>query len=376
MKILFPIQYYYPSQIGGPANTLYWHIGYLNSKGIETTVITSSVGISDGTNIQFDEWTYTNKSKIRYCKGGRLSFNILYNTIKEIPHNDIIHLSSICYYYTFIWVLIALIYRKSIFLSPRGELFPEAIRGKKKFVKLMTFSCFKIFQRKLVFHATSAEEVICIRNYFPSSKILLRPNFVNLKYRNKPVERTDDLVFLGRINAIKGIDVLIKALANSEMFLNKDARLLIIGKARLQIELQYEEYLRKLVASLDLSHKIVFLGQKEGEEKFSIISKCKALVLPSHSENFGNVVVEALAMSVPVIASKGTPWKDLEMHKMGYWVNNTSDELCSAINHLYCLDVESYDEYCQNAKLYVENYLDINKSKNNDWDRIYKQSII
>lgn len=47
MKILFPIEYYYPSDIGGPANALYWHTQMLKANGIDSVVVTSDVGITN-----------------------------------------------------------------------------------------------------------------------------------------------------------------------------------------------------------------------------------------------------------------------------------------------------------------------------------------
>ena len=51
----------------------------------------------------------------------------------------------------------------------------------------------------------------------------------------------------------------------------------------------------------------------DGEEKNKVIASNMALVLPSKSENFGNVVLEALAQGTPVIASKNTPWQILDL---------------------------------------------------------------
>ena len=45
------------------------------------------------------------------------------------------------------------------------------------------------------------------------------------------------------------------------------------------------------------------------------------MVLPTYSENFGIVVAEALAVGVPVITTKGTPWQDLTLHKCGWWID-------------------------------------------------------
>ena len=53
--------------------------------------------------------------------------------------------------------------------------------------------------------------------------------------------------------------------------------------------------------------------------------------MPSHNENFGNVVVESLSQGTPVIASTGTPWKILEKYHAGYWIKNNPENIAKKI---------------------------------------------
>jgi glycosyltransferase involved in cell wall biosynthesis len=55
------------------------------------------------------------------------------------------------------------------------------------------------------------------------------------------------------------------------------------------------------------------------------------LVVASHSENFSNVVVEALSVETPVVASLGTPWAELAEVGCGAWVDNQAKPLADAI---------------------------------------------
>src|SRR5262249_2431113 len=63
-------------------------------------------------------------------------------------------------------------------------------------------------------------------------------------------------------------------------------------------------------------------------------SRSDMLVVPSHSENFAMVIAEALAHAVPVIASRGTPWKRLADVGCGLWVENTPERLAEAIERM------------------------------------------
>ena len=55
------------------------------------------------------------------------------------------------------------------------------------------------------------------------------------------------------------------------------------------------------------------------------------LIVPSDFENFGNIVTEALVRRIPVIASKGTPWQELNTFHCGWWVDNDVDTLVSTV---------------------------------------------
>ncbi|MCA9582780.1 MAG: glycosyltransferase, partial [Myxococcales bacterium] len=80
--------------------------------------------------------------------------------------------------------------------------------------------------------------------------------------------------------------------------------------------------------------RIEWLGSIDAEARTKLFADSDVLVLPSHMENFGMVVVEALAAGVPVIASDRTPWKSLEERDCGKWVPNGPESLRRAITAL------------------------------------------
>ena len=60
---------------------------------------------------------------------------------------------------------------------------------------------------------------------------------------------------------------------------------------------------------------------KTGAEKIAEMRRADALVLPTHSENFGFAVAEALVVGTPTITTKGAPWEGLETHGCGWWTD-------------------------------------------------------
>lgn len=99
-------------------------------------------------------------------------------------------------------------------------------------------------------------------------------------------------------------------------------------------DLNYTKTTKVRIEELGLSRSVEMVGEVLGEAKRRLFEKADMAVVPSYTENFGMVVAEALAHGVPVIASRGTPWKRLEEIGCGMWVRNTPEELAEAIERM------------------------------------------
>jgi glycosyltransferase involved in cell wall biosynthesis len=102
------------------------------------------------------------------------------------------------------------------------------------------------------------------------------------------------VLFLGRLNWKKGIDRLIPAMAQV-----RDADLLLAGND----EENYRPELEALARRFGVLDQVRFLGPVDDESKWSLLASAQILALPSYSENFGNVVLEAMAARCPVIVT-------------------------------------------------------------------------
>ena len=74
-----------------------------------------------------------------------------------------------------------------------------------------------------------------------------------------------------------------------------------------------------------------FLGPVYGDEKWRLIREADIVVLPSHSENYGLIVAEALASGTPVITTTGTPWQAVADRRCGWWVEPKPEALRQAL---------------------------------------------
>lgn len=120
------------------------------------------------------------------------------------------------------------------------------------------------------------------------------------------------LLFLGRLHDKKGCDILIEAVAQLQREMNPDQapHLVMAGPCA------GEEYLRRLrnLAGGDGENSAVtFTGMLGGRKKWGAFSGADAFILPSHQENFGIAVVEALACGTPVlISNKVNIWREID----------------------------------------------------------------
>ena len=131
--------------------------------------------------------------------------------------------------------------------------------------------------------------------------------------RYPQLQNTRIFLFLGRLHPKKGCDMLLEAFA--QMRSNDSISLILAGPD----QVGRESDLRRQVTRLNLTNRIVFTGMLQGVMKQGAFASADAFVLPSHQENFGISVVEALAARVPVlISNRVNIWREIEADRAGY----------------------------------------------------------
>ena len=134
------------------------------------------------------------------------------------------------------------------------------------------------------------------------------------------------LLFLSRIHPTKAIDRLLAAWAQLQTR-HPDWRLVIAGRG----EVAHVEEVEALAKTLGVD-RVEFPGPLFGDAKAQAYSGADLFVLPTHSENFGMVVAEALAHGCPAVVSRGAPWAGLETEGCGWWVDNSVESLVAALD--------------------------------------------
>lgn len=249
----------------------------------------------------------------------------------------VVHLTAVYSSTTFPTLLAARLLGKPVVWSPRGALQRWAGSRRSALKWLWERACSLLLSRdRTLLHVTSEEEGSESATRLRGIRILQIPNGVEspdtIPERAWAPGGCLRLLYLGRLDEKKGIENLLHAVAA-----------LPKGHAVLRIcgvgEFRYTASLRALVATLGLEGRVEFAGAVEGTAKAEALIGSDVCIVPSYTENFGIVVTESLAHGTPVIASRGTPWRELERVRAGSWVQNDPPSLATAIQTLRGADL-------------------------------------
>lgn len=201
-------------------------------------------------------------------------------------------------------------------ITPRGMLDPWARRNSrwKKQIAAAAFETSHLRNARCL-RATAEMEAQHFRDMGLTNPIAIVPNGLQLP---ELAVRTEaplrQLLFLSRIHPKKGIVFLLNSWATLEP-LFPSWEVVIAGID----ENGHEAELKQLAKSLQLT-RVRFVGERHGLDKQNLYRNADLFVLPTHAENFGLVVAEALAQETPVVTTTNAPWAGLQKHDCGWWI--------------------------------------------------------
>ena len=308
---------------GGPALSTYLTIRGLRNAGVDVDMVMPPLGeegklIADDVNLHYTA----------PVKNSRMEYMPRMNQLlKELPQYDLYHVQGLWQWLGHSVASYARKQKKPYVITLRGMLYPQAL-AHSTLIKKISLALYQRndLQRAACIQATCEEEMNYYRELGFTNPVAILPNPIEVDgiiERPIPSKTKLRIGYLGRVHPRKRIERLIYAFDALRDEL-ESAELLIIGAG----DKQYEQFLREEVIRLNLPN-VKFTGFLTGEEKDKAILSLSYLVVPSDFENFGNIVTETLVRGVPVIASKGMPWQELEEYRCGWWIENDQE----TINH-------------------------------------------
>lgn len=269
--------------------------------------------------------------------------------------------------------------------SPHGMLTPWALKNKwwKKLLGLALYQYWSLRKADLI-HVTAQSEVDDVRRLGLKNEVVIAPLGVRIKedkHHRTPTpstytsEQKHTLLFVSRVQRKKGLPNLLEAWARLPENWKKGWAIRIVGPdqdnhtAELmslceRLEIPYvdqEGNIHRPTANLQPSTlnqpQVAFAGPLYDEQLDAAYSNADLFVLPTHSENFGAVVIEALAHRVPVVCTKEAPWEELETHNCGWWIDIGVEPLVNALKEAMSLsDEERSAMGARGRKLVEEKY--------------------
>ena len=338
---------------GGSSVTAINMVKALRTAGIDAEIVTTNDNVNMVLDVPVNKWIeYDQKLPV-------LFFSKIYTGIKLISeytlalnyHNwlwnnienyDLVHIHSFFSYLCTLGAIIARIKKVKYIMSPQGQLDSWVIKQKK--IKKMVYH--HLFEQQNLnnasaIHCTTNQEAQDVKKNGITSPTFILPlgatplvNLLDAKIRIRIIYNiapsTPIILFMSRFHPKKNIELLLYACQN--LAKRYDFHLILAGSGNSE----YEQYIFNLVLSLKLNERITIPGfVAEVEDKALVIQGSDIFVLPSHGENFGIAVAEAMRYGLPVIVTPEVQISpEIEANKAGIVVSKKLEVWVQAIEKL------------------------------------------
>ena len=337
MKILHVVPTYLPAtRYGGPIFAVHGLARALVERGHDVDVFTTNVDGDGESDVPLRQRVDLDGVGVYYFSSPmrRLYWSPQMRQAlgASIRGYDVAHLHSVFLYPTAAAARAAEKAHVPYVISPRGMLVPELIAAKSRWTKT---AWLRLVERRNFTHAaaihftTEREREDTLRTTMPIPASFIVPNGVVLSGAPaaSPAQRDENTILsLGRINWKKGIDRLIAALPHVD-----HTRLVIAGND----EENLTPRLKELAERLGVANRVEFRRRVDGDAKDALLARATIFALTSMSENFGNVVLEAMAAETPVLltAEVGLA-EEVRRARAGVVVPGQPREIANAIRKL------------------------------------------
>lgn len=338
MKILQIIPTYKPAFIyGGPVFSTSLLCENLAAAGHEVKMLTTTANGKAELQVRAGSTHTVDGVKVtyfqRYTKDhSHFAPGLMWEVFRDCKKYDVVHIHSWWNIPVMVSVFLCWLRGVKPVLSPRGTLSSFSFEknnagGKAFFHKYIG----KFLLSKTVFHVTADAEKE--EGKAVNSNVFVLPNFIQLANGNVQPKTENPkspftLLFLSRVHLKKNLEGLFEALSK----VNFDFKLKIAGSG----EKAYINELKKLAEEKNIAGKIEWLGEVLGDKKFQVYADADLFVLPSHNENFANVVVESLSAGTPVMVSNKVGLHEyVSKNDLGYVCSTEANSIVETLNQIF-----------------------------------------
>jgi len=329
-RILIVASAYLPGfKAGGPIRSLANLVAHLGGE-FDFRILTSDRDLGDAVpyaDIQPDVWTEWGNNHVMYLSPDKQRLRSWRGLLTALDY-DVIYLNAFFSTFTIYTLLLRRLRQvpaRPVILAPRGEFSPGALQLKwlKKRAFLLTAGFFGLY-RNLLWQASSNFEAQEIRDLTAQFRLDSEPAIIiapnpppkllgnahNPALRNKK-SGIAQFVFLSRIARKKNLHYALNLLCKVPWQVRFD----IYGPIE---DTGYWQECEQIIGTLPASVQVSYHGPVPADQVPATFASYHAFLFPTHGENFGHVILEALSAGCPVITSDQTPWRDLAARQAGW----------------------------------------------------------
>ena len=292
------------------------------------------------------------KCRLAYKSNGKTKRKL--DLIFLLKNFDVIHYFGGWDFFHVKVMLLSLIFKKKIILTPMG-IFEKWSLDQKKIKKILALNIYQKFllNKANIIHVTSALEKENLRQITNNQNIKLIPHglgSLNLKPKKFFQGAKKKAIFFSRLHDKKGIIELVEAWLNIS---NNEWELHIFGPDN-------DQNKQKIINKIN-NDKSIFIFEPIFTEKKNIFIEYDLFILPSKSENFGYAILESMQLGLPVLTTNKTPWYFLEKQNAGWITDASLTELEDKLKKIFSTKKEEFEKKSDNA---------INLAKGYYWENL------
>ena len=365
------------SVYGGTSKVILELAKALSDLDILVDVITTNANGLTKLDFPVDQWTTQNNYRIRYFNywdfgDYKFSLSLTKWIYKNIIEYDLVHTHAIFSYPVLPSYWACQRNKIPYFVTPHGMLEPWALAYKSS-KKRWYFSLLEkpALQRASTIHLLASTEAENIRALNLSTPLVVVPNGIHRKdfdylsnseifYQQFPETRNKTLIiFLGRIDPKKGLDLLAKAFAKAHQIF-PETYLIVAGQDNTGYLPTAQNYFKEA----GCADAVTFTGMLVGEIKYAALAASNIYVAPSYSEGFSMSVLEGMASGLPCVITTGCNFP--EANEVAQIVDIDGEQIANALIKLLSDSVKAKDIGDRARQFILENYT---------WDKVASKMI-
>lgn len=347
MKILHVLENISPP-FGGPAKACKEMCEALVRKGERVTIFTTNRNYPKGLlNVPVNTQVSQNGYNIWYFPVQftpyKVSLDMMTALCFHLKEYEILHIHGLYRFPSTVAAYYAKKFEVPYIMRPHGCLDPFLFyKSKNRLIKRVHEHLIerRNLNKAAAVHYTSQEEMALVPLKIKAPSLIMPLGIDLRKYENLPPDGTfrkkfnmkgkKIILHLGRINFVKGLDILVRGFAQLS-FDRNDVCLVLAGPDNED----YGKQVEKWIIDEGVKDKVIFTGMLQGVDKLAVLRDADIFALPSYSENFGIAVVEAMACSLPVVISNRVNiWREIQNAGAGLVTSCDAGELAEALQIL------------------------------------------